>query len=266
MAARVALFSLTLTLLIVNSFATYTLQAADQPLQFTYSGATGPEKWGSLNPKFSLCATGESQSPINIVEDQAVVNKNLKPLLRAYHPVNGTLTDVRFTVVVEYPEDSGWMIVDGKKYALKQMHWHSPSEHRINGKRFAAELHMVHVSEDGRVAVLGYLFKYGHPDPILGQIHKKLNELAYEESAQLKLVPFHPAVLKENPRKYYKYIGSFSAPPCTENVIYIIVGKVRSISRDQVQALKAPLDIQCKNNARPYQPLNGRHVELYDKK
>lgn len=262
MAARVALFSLTLTLLIANSFATYTLQAADQPLQFTYSGATGPDKWASLNPKFSLCATGKSQSPINIVEDQVVVNKNLKPLLRAYHPVNGTLTDVRFTVVVEYPEDSGWMIVDGKKYALKQMHWHSPSEHWINGKRFAAELHLVHVSEDGKVAVIGYLFKYGHPDPILGQIHEKLNELAYEESAQLKLVPFHPAVLKENPRKYYKYIGSFSAPPCTENVIYLIVGKARSISRDQVQALKAPLDIRCKNNARPYQPLNGRHVEL----
>lgn len=59
------------------------------------------------------------------------------------------------------------------------------------------------------------------------QIHKTLNELAYEESAQLKLVSFHPAVLKENPHKYYKYIGSFSAPPCTENVTYLIVGKVK---------------------------------------
>ncbi|KAL2509204.1 alpha carbonic anhydrase 1 [Forsythia ovata] len=40
---------------------------------------------------------------------------------------------------------------------------------------------------------------------------------------------------------------------------------VRHISREQVEALKAPLYTGCKKNSRPVQPMNGRHVELYKK-
>lgn len=72
----------------------------DKPLQFTYTGAMGPDSWASLNPNFSLCATGKSQSPINIVTGQAVANTNLKSLIREYNSVNVTLVDYKFTVGV----------------------------------------------------------------------------------------------------------------------------------------------------------------------
>lgn len=39
-------------------------------------------------------------------------------------------------IQVKYPDHSGGIEVDGKKYNLKQMHWHSPSEHRVNGKQY----------------------------------------------------------------------------------------------------------------------------------
>lgn len=39
-------------------------------------------------------------------------------------------------VQVRYPANAGSMVIDGKIYSLKQMHWHSPSEHRINGKQY----------------------------------------------------------------------------------------------------------------------------------
>jgi carbonic anhydrase len=31
---------------------------------------------------------------------------------------------------------AGSVNVDGKQHKLKQMHWHSPSEHTVNGQRY----------------------------------------------------------------------------------------------------------------------------------
>ncbi|KAL0344792.1 UNVERIFIED_CONTAM: Alpha carbonic anhydrase 1, chloroplastic [Sesamum radiatum] len=261
-APRIALFIVATTLLFVNS------HQVDEPIQFTYAGATGPDKWGSLSPNFSMCGKGKSQSPINILTGKVVLNKKLKPLYRSYDPANVTLVNNKFNVGVRYPDHSGGLIIDDKMYTLKQMHWHAPSEHRINGFRYAAELHLVHVADDGNVSVVAILFKYGHPDPLLAKIQKKLNELAYEvkhhEDSPISLGPFHPTEVRKRVHKYYRYVGSFTTPPCTQNVIWNILVKVRSISREQVEALRAPLDLRCKINARPCQPMNGRHVELYD--
>ncbi|KAG6433916.1 hypothetical protein SASPL_105535 [Salvia splendens] len=274
MATRFGFFTLTVSLLIIigsDAFTTSTSSKVEETLQFTYSGATGPDKWASLNPNFSLCATGKLQSPINIVSARAVRNSKWKPLVRNYRAVNVTLVDNKFTVAIEYPEDTGEISLDEKLYRLKQMHWHSPSEHRINGNRFAAELHMVHVSDDGKVLVVGTLFQVGRPDPVLQTIDKKLYELGSEyrsrsrsrSSEAIQVGVFHPAELRTSLRKYYKYTGSSSVPPCTEHLIYLVIAKPRCISKQQVEALKAPLDIRCKNNARPCQPLNARHVHLY---
>ncbi|KAL0347042.1 UNVERIFIED_CONTAM: Alpha carbonic anhydrase 1, chloroplastic [Sesamum calycinum] len=202
-----------------------------------------PDRWASLNPNFSLCANGKSQSPINIVTNQVVLNKNLQPLIRQYHAVNVTLVNNKFTVAIEYPDHTGGITVDEKQYVLKQMHWHSPSEHRIDGNRYAAELHMVHVADDGKVLVVATLFKYGHTDPVLAKIENKLNELGLRLSRQGGRSDRGRAI-----------------PP---DRIEANSEQVRSISREQVEALKAPLDMRCKNNARPCQPINERHVEVY---
>ncbi|XP_022888545.1 alpha carbonic anhydrase 1, chloroplastic-like isoform X2 [Olea europaea var. sylvestris] len=282
-AITTAFFIVTLTFSLVNS------SSADKKLYqhmlFTYSGGTGPNKWGSLDPKFTMCANGKSQSPINIVKAKVVVDKKLKPLIREYNSVNVTLVNNKFNVAVVYPSNCGKLIVDDKKYSLKQMHWHSPSEHRIDGQqggdwnsvghafteklRFAAELHLVHVADDGSVSVVGILFQLGRPDPVIEKIQNKLSELANEvrtnnEETPVTVGPFHPTEVRKNVHKYYKYVGSFTTPPCTENVTWVILAKVRSMSKEQVEALKAPLDTGCKNNNRPVQESHGRLVELYE--
>ncbi|KAL3623407.1 hypothetical protein CASFOL_032223 [Castilleja foliolosa] len=262
--STLAFFIFPITLL----FFTAPSQQIDDPIQFTYTGTTGPDKWGSLSPNFSMCVHGKAQSPINILTSKAVLNKNLKPLIRSYGPANVTLVNNKFNIGVRYPDHSGILTIDNKIYTLKQMHWHSPSEHRIDGQRLAAELHLVHIADDGSVSVVAILFKLGHPDPLLARIQKKLNELAYEvkrhEESPISVWPFHPTEVRKRCHKYYRYVGSFTTPPCTQNVIWNILARVRTISRGQVEALKIPLDMRCKNNARPCQPMNGRHVELYD--
>ncbi|KAH6837805.1 hypothetical protein C2S53_013965 [Perilla frutescens var. hirtella] len=260
-------FIAAITILFVGSFPT-SLHQSDGSIQFTYTGATGPNMWGKISPDFSMCGNGKSQSPINILTDKVVLNKSLKPLIRSYGSCNVTLVNNKFNVGVRYPDHTGGIIVDGKAYNLKQMHWHSPSEHRINGKQFAAELHLVHVADDGSVSVVAILFDYGHPDPLIAKMQKQLDKLAYEvkrhDERPIIFGPFHPTEVRRKSHKYYRYVGSFTTPPCTQSVIWHILAKVRSISRAQVEALRAPLDLGCKHNARPCQPINGRHVELYD--
>ena len=59
------------------------------------------------------------------------------------------------------------LIVDGKRYALKQFHFHHPGEHAVDGKKFPLEIHFVNKSEDGKLAVLGVLVVEGAPSPWL---------------------------------------------------------------------------------------------------
>lgn len=42
--------------------------------------------------------------------------------------------------------------MDGVKNKLNNIHWHSASEHTINGERSAVQQHMVHFSDDGNIS------------------------------------------------------------------------------------------------------------------
>ena len=70
--------------------------------------------------------------------------------------------------------DAGYMEINGTEYLLDQCHWHSPSEHTTNGKRFDMELHMVHLIPDANVKnniiVVAYLYKIGKPDKFLSEV------------------------------------------------------------------------------------------------
>ncbi|KAI3434024.1 Carbonic anhydrase, partial [Psidium guajava] len=237
--------------------------------QFAYAGPQGPSHWGSLSPEYSACAQGEHQSPVNIVRNATVLNKNLHALTRDYRPANAALVNNGFNIGVVYEQEVGTLLVDGKNYSLKQMHWHSPSEHRIDGIQFPAELHLVHQSSDGAFAVVAILYQLGDPDPLISKIKDQLDELAKDacsadEESHIPLGIFNPKQIKRNTRKYYRYAGSLTTPPCTESVTWNVLGKVRTISKEQVESLKAPLPGDDKNNCRPLQPLNGRQVQLYD--
>ncbi|KAG6744040.1 hypothetical protein POTOM_052749 [Populus tomentosa] len=269
MAPQLSSSFISIALLFAVAFANFGQQAHGSVFEFSYAGLHGPANWGSLNPKFSTCSSGKLQSPINIIKNEAVENKSLTPLTRVYRRGNAILVNNGFNIGVHYEGNCGVLIVDGKNYTFKQMHWHSPSEHQIDGVQYAAELHLVHVSDSGAIAVVSMLYELGDADPFISKITKKLGDLAKDacagnEEAQIPIGPLDNKLLRKNTRKYYRYIGSITSPPCTENVIWNVLGKVRTISREQVEALKAPLGADYKQNSRPLQSLNGRKVELYN--
>ncbi|KAJ9548195.1 hypothetical protein OSB04_020738 [Centaurea solstitialis] len=239
--------------------------------QFSYLGPSGPQKWGNLSPAYSACSHGRFQSPVNIVKSTCVSGRHLKPLDVEYNlAANATLVDNLFNVAMKFDGNVGVLRLNNKNFSFLQMHWHSPSEHQLDGVRLDAELHLVHKAVDGAIAVVAVLYRYGHPDPLLTKIQSKLAQLmkvvhsSSHEQAQVAIGTITTKQIRKHTRKYYRYVGSFSTPPCTEGVIWNILGKVRSISREQVDALKAPLVWGCKSNSRPVQPLNGRKIEMYD--
>uniref|UniRef100_A0A803QJQ7 Carbonic anhydrase n=1 Tax=Cannabis sativa TaxID=3483 RepID=A0A803QJQ7_CANSA len=269
MISRVVYTSTLVVTLLILGASSSPIITENKGAGFGYMGNHGPREWGKLSPEYSECAKGKLQSPLNILKNQVVRSKVFKPLIRNYVPVNATLLNNQFNVGIKYEGDAGSMEVNGKNYSLKQMHWHSPSEHRLNGVRYPVELHLVHQAEDHSLSVIAILFNYSTPDPLLLKIKEKMKELSKEvfagdEEAHVPLGTLDLKLLKKNTRKYYRYVGSLTTPPCYENVTWTVLGKVRSISHEQVAAIKAPLKSDCKNNARPCQPLNGRTVELYE--
>ncbi|KAA3463969.1 alpha carbonic anhydrase 1, chloroplastic-like [Gossypium australe] len=152
------------------------------------------------------------------------------------------------------------------------------TEHQIEGQQFAAELHLVHqAAVDGSFAVIAALYQESNVDPLICRVklvkmslldiifgyQKGLKHLGGENTT-VPLGILNINELNRRSRKYYTYVGSLTTPPCSENVIWIILGKVMSISKEQIIALDIPLNSDCKKNARPCQPLNGREVDMYD--
>nr|CAB3486986.1 unnamed protein product [Digitaria exilis] len=238
-------------LLLLSACCVTTLACDPNGAKFGYVGSVGPAHWGTLSPNFSQCAKGMSQSPIDISTAAAVCNPELQPLHRDYTVANATLVDNVFNIALRFDGGGGNVSIHGKQYRLKQMHWHSPSEHTINGQRFPVELHMVHASDDGNVTVVAMLYRFGRPDPFLSQA----------TPVAAGVVSLWP--LRLHSHMYYRYVGSFTTPPCTENVVWSVLAQVREMSVDQAAALMAPLEEDYRHNNRPTQPMNGRIVQVY---
>ncbi|KAF0889474.1 hypothetical protein E2562_024533 [Oryza meyeriana var. granulata] len=162
----------------------------------------------------------------------------------------------------------GEVTIMGKVYSFKKIHWHAPSEHTINGKRFPLELHLVHQSDaDGGLAVISVLYKVGSPDSFYLQLKDHLAELGGDEcdfskeDSSVAAGVVQMRSLQKRTGSYFRYVGSLTTPPCAENVVWNVLGKVREISKEQLDALTAPLPTK---DARPAQPLNGRTVFFYN--
>ncbi|MFS7933661.1 putative carbonic anhydrase [Helianthus anomalus] len=104
--------------------------------EFNYVEATalGPKNWGSLKPDWKICADGKSQSPIDINANSAQVMPG--DLKRAYIDAPARLINGVNNIGVIWKGDAGGIEVNGSTYKLVQCHWHTPSEHTIDGKRY----------------------------------------------------------------------------------------------------------------------------------
>ncbi|XP_021236830.1 carbonic anhydrase 9 isoform X1 [Numida meleagris] len=241
-----------------------------------------PEQWAK---HFPACA-GTMQSPININTEMTIFSPQLRPIqLSGYSLPASQMLELKnngHTVVLKLPESLAIVGGYAQQYRAVQLHlhWGSPSkpgsEHTVDRKRFAGELHVVHYNTkyenfeaaltrpDG-LAVLGVFLEVGpRENPYYQQILEHLHSIQGEDSEVL--VPgFNIAgLLPDNLHLYFHYNGSLTTPPCHESVKWTVFNQTVMLSKEQMSILVSSLQTDnsqpLMNNFRQDQSLHRRWV------
>ncbi|XP_038894056.1 alpha carbonic anhydrase 7-like [Benincasa hispida] len=238
-------------------------QEVEDQKEFDYDeeGEKGPAHWGDLKREWHNCKIGRMQSPIDLFHKRVRIVSHFTDLKIDYKSSNATLKNRGHDIMLKLGDGAGYMEVNRTRYFLRQIHWHSPSEHTINGKKFALEAHLVHQSQTGGVAVIGVLYNIGRPDSFLSKMKEHLEEISDTHEDKVFNV-IDPSLLKMRSSLYYRYIGSLTVPPCSQNVLWTIVRKVRTVAPEQVKLLRVAVHDDSDTNARPLQPINHRKIQL----
>ena len=223
-----------------------------QAVQWGYDGPGAPEHWASLSEEYAACADGKQQSPIDIVE---YVRGDALPISFSYGTnALAVHNDSKF-VHVDYGAGNT-LSVGQRTYELQSAHLHSPSEHRIDGASFAAELHLVHADVDDNLAVVGVLFKLGPPSPVVQAV---LDAAPAAGSTVVEGFALDARDYVPGGPGYYRYDGSKTTPPCYEPVDWYVMRQQETISPGQVDRL---LELSGGPNNRPVQPVGDRVVTV----
>lgn len=222
-------------------------------VHWEYSGDDGPEHWQELCVDYTTCG-GPAQSPINIANAQddntlAAIGENFAS--STTHAINNGHT-------VQFNCDAGSEItVGGQVYKLLQYHFHTHSEHVVNGVAYPMEVHFVHKNEaSGKLAVVGVFFKEGAENQFLAPFIAHLpaqKDATFDDNA----LTFNVADCLPANRSYFTYGGSLTTPPCSEIVTWLVMENPVEASHEQIDAFHAVEH----DNARPTQDLNGRALK-----
>ncbi|MGM0215854.1 carbonic anhydrase family protein [Enterococcus sp. AZ109] len=145
--------------------------------------------------------------------------------------------------------------LNGRRFSLVQLHFHTESEHAIDHQHFPLEGHFLYQASNGQTAVVAVLYQIGRHSPAFEQVLQQFDEEKAEGECMLDtLVP--------SDKSYFHYLGSLTAPPIIENVEWYVLKQPMSVSAEQVAAFE---EIHGKNR-RDLQLLNGRTILEFEEK
>ena len=135
----------------------------------------------------------------------------------------------------------GTLVYNSKTYALKQFHFHTPSEHRMDGESFPLEMHLVHASTDNAIAVLGVLFELSahSSTTLLDEVFSHLATIVQPgkvtKTGRFNLDQVTKSVAKNG---VYTYGGSLTTPPCSEGVTWFVAKEPLPIDISSYETMK----------------------------
>jgi len=205
-----------------------------------------------------------AQSPINIISSKA--EKDTKQQYSfAFHADFDAAENLGHTIQVDFKPGST-CIVNGKNYTSKQFHFHTPSEHLVDGQTFPLEMHIVNTINDSSnhnkpsYLVVGVLFRMGAENKFLDEFLNKVpNEEGGKSALQtgdVKLSDLLSQFTGNDIESYFAYKGSLTTPPFSEGVQWVVLKHVLEASEDQI----GKIEKREGNNARHVQAINDRIV------
>lgn len=281
-----------LTWLLLCSTAFLVQGAAD----WSYtSPANNPHNWQN---HFPVCK-GASQSPIDISHSDSTYSETL-PTVQLTLNHNAALSRLTYTVennghtvTIIFPPDTWYVTLTEDRTKLFEVvqlhsHWGSTndrgSEHTFDGKPVSMEAHLVCFnkrlykdssqakSSPSGLAVFAFMSQESErattPDTLIGNLGDMSAALTRVlQPGQTTTIPAFDLrnILKlVTPDEFYRYSGSLTTPPCTQNVEWTVFRKVIPITNSQLKSLRAiqfgpsETEKQMKDNFRPIMPLNSK--------
>lgn len=230
----------------------------NQKVMWTYEGNHGPTHWSELAKQYQTCHDGKRQSPIDIKASR--IKRESGDFKAHYEPISLRLINTPHTLKLLFSAEkhNEYVVYKGEKYELVNIHIHNPSENLIDGESFPLEIHCVHQSAQNHYLVMSIFAKAGRQNSFLHDAFHYLPQERDHES-NLKNVMINPTDLLPKSHNYFAYEGSFTTPPCTEGVHWIVMEEPIQASLKQIQFFKQHV---THDNRRPVQPLNGRRIFL----
>ncbi|XP_074843102.1 carbonic anhydrase 13-like isoform X2 [Carettochelys insculpta] len=220
-------------------------------LHWGYDEHNGPAHWKEIFP----VANGNRQSPIDIKTEEAKYDPALPPIIPNYDPTSAkVILNNGHSTSVEFDDTENKSVLRGGpltgSYRLRQIHFHwgasddVGSEHAVDGRKYAAELHVVHWNSDkyssfveaarqlDGLAVMAVFLKIGECNAQLKKITDRLDTIR-AKGKQALFTNFDPSCLLPHSLDYWTYLGSLTVPPLLESVIWIILREPISVSSEQ---------------------------------
>lgn len=209
---------------------------------------------------------GLIQSPVNILSDATDEGSHAVHLAFERRGTR-SIVNKGHTVELQFPRGLA-ITFDDRTYEAIQTHFHTPSEHRIDGVTYPMEMHVVSTAPplepEGppEYLVVSLLFRMGPPNPFIEDVLRTIpSNVGVVQSTQ----PLIVADLFEGGRagllralhSFFHYRGSLTTPPYSETVEWLVLKHVFTASPAQIEALNA---IEG-DNARPIQMLFGRSID-----
>merc|ERR1712136_356366 len=187
-----------------------------------------------------LCQTGKSQSPINIGEVDSSNDQGVEFDLFGYKDVvlknYDLLNDGHVIKLIIDPAQSPLIKIriDGTNHTLKYLELHWPGEHMLSDNRESLEIYFVHQpanDPNGNYTILSVRYHLEKDNENRRNPWMDTLIPAIECVTEPNWIPLNGAskphvYLSEfagsisNLKNFYRYTGSLTTPPCTENVDY----------------------------------------------
>ena len=204
-------------------------------------------------------AAMESQSPIDIRSDNTFFGRlpALQFALSSDTPlnvINNGSPDVESTVRANVDAGAGNLMLSGHEWNLAQFHFHTPSEHLLNGQATPMEMHLVFSDDADNLLVVGRWVQEGAFNTALDPIFSHLPQTTADT---LHVDHFNLNTLLPGNLESFRYSGSLTTPPFSEGVTWIDLAQPLDMSAAQINAFSS---LFPEGDSREVQALNGRII------